>query len=932
MFTYKISGKDGYEAEINTEDELTEDKIPSILQTIRSTSARNLSSGWVRPARTRTGDSKGEDKQKSKPSYDNWLLENTQNYLQVHKDKINLDREGDDRTKVSFLSNYDSKVQYLINKHGEENVKGVEVDGKPNFLIRDNVTNEHYYYDSPKKTYKDAFDVAGEIAPTIAGGVTGFVTALTTKSPLIASSSAAGAELAVGSAQDVAARALMGVEIDPMQIAQSRVLNAAIGFGADLVTGGSSKLLFSSLIGQEGTDVASAQMAKLAKEGVDVPTYAFKGQVQVDRASALEESFPNSKLAEKRNLTRRRISENADSILNGRPLNAQIETNRILLEDQRNNNQLKKEINDLDNQIIEAGASSKGLELKAKRSKEEISAALDLQVEKKAQSIGFGRKFSPEDSGRELMEKATARREIIESDINQQYNKAYQLLGDVFFEPEDITGAFNKYGVEVGGEAELTLREVLADSSEKRIGNIGSQAEKADGLISLLELDNAIRQFDGLSGYGGESTPVQRNYRRLANELKGIRNQAIKGKEGESLYQQASIRHKTEVQDFRETDMASALDLKRSEYQSEVKRLVAEKQPLTSVKFKNSGSNYIKSALRSKQSLNDFLGAAGDNLENRNILKRAFLSSKGIEPNSKMNNANYRFKPEDYDMARAIDPSGKLARSMRDLSNLASKNKAPESLNHKEIDDLITAKTEVDRKSAEAVISMKQKKEVLAKAGNKKLAKLMANGEIVPQTESIELVAPILKSSANEIDSFLSRISTDEGMDGFRRVTFEHFLLESKQGAEKSQFDRLTGQQFWDGASGQDFLAKNKKNLKKIWGEDQYNRINILNDGMKQFSSRNISPKGERKAGAVLSMIEKGLGYAKDRYLLAAYGKGGLFRFLPDKKFINQSKWDEYWSKTLAYSITSSTGVRSLMEEADRDPEFNAWLHSQMNK
>lgn len=933
MPKYDITLPSGFNLKLESDRELSGEDVDEHLQYIRSTSSDELSRGWTRPARVRTGDIKGQAKQDAKEGYDDWLLRNTQRYLQVDKNKINLNREGGDRTKVGFLSNYDSKTQYLIDKHGEENVKGVTVDGKPNFLIRDNTSGEYYYYDSPKKTPKDILDVPGGAIPATAGTLAGIATAITTKSPLTTAAAASGTELAIGSAQDVAARSLMGVDINPMQIAQSRTFDAAVGFGIDWLTGGGGKQIFKAFVGKEGTDLAATQMAKLADEGIEFRSYALAGENKLNKASELEQRFPTSKLASERNATRLRISDQADSILQGKPLDAQLETNRILNQKQAEVSNIKKEISNLQAEISEGKTKSKAIELKSKSAKEEIQAALDNQVKKQAESIGFGRKFSPEDSGRELMEKAVARRVKIEADISKQYDEAYSKLADVVFEPEDIQSAFKKYGVEVSGGAEMTLRDVVGNAAEKRIGGVGGKLEQADGYIGVRELDDLIRQFDGLSGYGKAGTSVtERSYKNLSNDLKKIRDNAISNKDGSELYADASRRHKVEVQDYRESDIFKALELKNSEYQSQVNELVAQGASLKDVKFKDGGTEFFTKALSSPQSAKDFISAAGGDSQTRDAVKRAFLTSKNIDPSVSVTKSTYSFKPKDYDMASAIDPSGKLTRSMRDLSNMASKGNIKTSLTPKEIDDLITAQTDLNRKAALATIEINSAKEQKAILGNQKLVKLMSKGEITPQTDAIDLVQPLLKSDKKDVSAFMQNIATDEGREGFERVTWEHFLREAGQGTDKAQFDRLTKQQFWDGKKGRKFLDDNASKLKLIWGEDKFNRLTVLNDGMDRFSSSPIEKEAGRATGGLFVMIENALGSAKDRVLLSAYGKGGLFRFLPEKKFVNQAQWDEYWAKTLAGLITTSTGVRSLMEEADRDPEFNAWLREQMSE
>ena len=935
MNKFKITNSDGYERVIATANKVDEREIDLIASTLRKDAAAGLSSGWTRPARTRTGDKKAKAKQDAKEGYDSWLMRNTHDFLQVGKDKINLDREGsaNERQKAGWLTNYESKAQWLIDKHGEDNVKGIEVNGKPNFLIRDNVSGEYYYFDSPKKTLTDVADVSGGILPATASVLAGGAAAITTKSPAATAAASSGAEFAVGSAQDAIARQLMGVDINPMQIAKSRAIDAALNFSVDAVTGGTGKFLFDKFIGAEGAGIAKTEMSKLAQEGIAIPTYARMGEKGLDRALKLEQAYPNSSLANKRNQTRQRISDNAESIMNGSPIDIQVETGRILSNHVKEVDRIRKELDQLKQSKTSSESKNREIELRSKAVNAQLQKALDLEVQKKAQSIGFGRKFAMEETGRSIMESSVKKRVLIEQEIGGQYDEAYNRLRDVSFSPEDVQGVYDKYGSEVSDGAKFSLDSLVADRAKKQIGSTSARMENADGLLDLRTLDEHIRDLSDLANFNGveRSTP-QRRYGKLVGDLKDLRDQSIKNKDGSDLYAKATKRFQNEVVDYNESNIAKALKTKKSQSWSDVRKAVVSGESLKGVKFKGGGVEYFKEALKTPQTVKDFLSAAGGDLATRNEFKRAFLDSKGINPVEVKAAGTYKFKTKDYEIANAIDSTGMLSKQLKELSILSRNSDVKLSPTPKQVNDLIQARTEIESKLALDAIKASNKEKKLAELGNQKLAKLMANGEITPQTESVELISPLLSANftTNDLKNFMGQIKTDEGKAGLERVTWEHFLNESKTGTAAAQFNKDTGQQLWDASEGSKFLSSNQKKLELIWGKDKFDKISILNDGMARFSKNSAIIEGEKASGGIVTMLIKLGRSQRDKLITAAYGKGGLFQFIPDRKFVSQSQYDEYWSKTLATLATSSTGIRSMMEEADRDPEFNGWLREQM--
>lgn len=154
----------------------------------------------------------------------------------IPKDQIDTKSglTGTHRWNVSLHPTPESKLQYLQQEYGPENITPVNISGSPSFLVK--IGKNHVLADELGTSFSDfTADIAGEI-PVLAGNIAGGMAAARIGKGAGASPVAAGAALgglAAGAVQDVVARSVSGMPIDPVEIARRRGLEAALGYGID---------------------------------------------------------------------------------------------------------------------------------------------------------------------------------------------------------------------------------------------------------------------------------------------------------------------------------------------------------------------------------------------------------------------------------------------------------------------------------------------------------------------------------------------------------------------------------------------------------------------------------------------------------------------------------------------------------------------------
>ena len=146
---------------------------------------------------------------------------------------VDLDSGLDWKTRFGLaFKTGENKEKYLQEKFGQENVRKIEVAGKPITIVKDPQSSKFVAVDELGLSPKDLIDASGEVAPTIgsiAGGIAALPTVAATKSPFgIAVSSAAG-YTGVAALQDQIATIVTGLGPSLFEAIPERATEAMVG-------------------------------------------------------------------------------------------------------------------------------------------------------------------------------------------------------------------------------------------------------------------------------------------------------------------------------------------------------------------------------------------------------------------------------------------------------------------------------------------------------------------------------------------------------------------------------------------------------------------------------------------------------------------------------------------------------------------------------
>jgi len=326
MPTYELTDDTtGMTIEVDGASELTESNVREYLGKARQQAASAIGDGSYKlDDETKLPLSKDQSRER---------LRKFSGYaMGISPDDVDIDSGASlwERTKMDFLPDEASRMEYLEKKYGAENVNALNVGGKTKMFYRDPKSNKMTMVDEMGASLADfTADIAGE-AVTTAGAVGGAIagTALApgagTGAGAVAGATA-GAALGgflTGVTQDVAAETLAGQEADLGEIAKTRAIEAGIGVPIDLATAGVGRIFARGIAGKGAKDLVGEfdTAAKrvddlLAKEGASLPQVeALRTGAGSKQASEIAAARPTSKLAKELQSVRDRIGVLRESL------------------------------------------------------------------------------------------------------------------------------------------------------------------------------------------------------------------------------------------------------------------------------------------------------------------------------------------------------------------------------------------------------------------------------------------------------------------------------------------------------------------------------------------------------------------------------------------------------------------------------------------
>ena len=860
------------------------------------------------------------------------------------------------RFKMDFLRNKSDREAVLRREFGEKNVVSLNLGGQQKILFKNPETNKWGFYDSFDADLADfTADLAGDVAPIGSGIAAGLGTLFAAPftggtSVLASSAAAAGAEAVVGGAQDVAARAAFGLDLELGEIAQYRATESALNFTINALTMGTGKAPVKMFIGKEGSDIARQQaLAVLDNTSAKIPIFVQEGGERLVHAQDIASKYPNSAVAkmfaESRELAATRIQgqfagqeitqEQADQILREsfETLSAQY------------GDDITRITNTLDTLAAEKIALKEGVPTGLdSKARQEAKKVFNAELNNKAKTVLTPEKLSPEKTGLALQDNIARNYVQTEAASRNAFEGVYDNLVDVSTDANRIARIFTKRRNEALTNMEGEIISVLAPNARTTAGRAAASLKElaeAGEPVTFKQLNEIIQVIEE-STKRGSATPGfnATEYRNIAKSLRNLRTKLLQQADPATrkAFNDANKNFQDVVLPFRTSDIFNSVKAEIGDSYSTAIARAQQGQSFRLPRLESGGTAVLDRALLNPKSVQDFLRATGGDPAMRQLLRDYWLSSKNLVGGKPLLKKDLNLTEKDFDIANILFPGqGKNSFSAK-VQTLRGLQRFTDSAD--EYIEGLTAET-FDRLMREGVegtqLQLKEvakneviNKQKLNKLTSEKLVKLMNDGALpLPsnQTTMESLVGGILKAKPVEIEKFMKTLQDNnpQSVPAFKQALYHHLVEKSGSRIKDTTQKNIIGEPLWDPLQMDSQLINNKEAIIKILGKEKYDSIKLMNEGMQRFS---IVPKeapgkysGAGNERGIKLFFSNITGAVKDRY-----GALMLAKEIKDpthfKKMLTQENYDKTMTALNASLFFGLNSIRAIQDNADADPRF----------
>jgi hypothetical protein len=827
---------------------------------------------------------------------------------------VNLGMGLWERTKLDFMPDEGSRMEYLEKKFGAENVSALNVGGKMKMFYRDPKTSKMTMVDEMGASLADfTADIAGE-AVTTAGAVGGAI-AGTMLAPGAGTGAGAVAGATAGAAvggfltgvsQDVAATQLAGVETDTGEILKSRGIEAGIGVPIDLATAGLgrviSRRLGKNVVDQfvKDLDVAEKQ---LAKRGIKIERTTG---MDVGERAAIDESV----LAGKRPASSiGRKLENIRDTLGDFQRAAQGEADGVGAFGKT----IQKIQADADSLVREVATQDEALANTIRKSLDRRISKMQVQ-EEGMDSVGAKIRGVFKLGESEAVAKNTANWKGLSELANQ---RGVSVTGKEA--ARAIRRGLNKLS-DVKVKENPTLQAKL-----KELDDLGDNAIDFSDLRAHIEvIQDMVPQAGATGGKAAQQVAAA-----AADSLRGLRDIAISrgGREFAKEYDRVVGYYKNNLLGFK---------------RGAVGRSLAEKmggETMTNSQVANtilSDPSSVREALKAAREAG---GAEGAGLIQD--LRRAYMNQIGMAKGVKLGS---RLK-YDKEIVRELYGYGsdgvyRAGRAQRKIDALEKLNK---SLEQSKVDasdlspDDVTRVLDTlsDREQREVISSITKRAKAEAKQNellSNVLWKKVAKGEWEAMDNEVFAQAAFTKSPQT-LRKLINEMPA-ESREPFKQDFVRTIFGTAQDGAQINS----NGAKLWNPDSLEKTLRTKKSQIKAVLGEDGYDDLVAANKFMQasELMSGQAADVALRASGGPQGfhffLVGSILNAFRDRFMGWAYGSGAmkpLLRLM--SKRVSDEQFAKNFQRVFSTMIGTRRGLEALAREAQGDPSFNEAVVNMMD-
>ena len=847
---------------------------------------------------------------------------------------VNMQSElgWEDRKNLAFLTD-PSKDEYLKEKYGGQNVKTMNVMGKPIRLINDG--SSWFPVDRYDMTSKDFIDVLGEVGPmigSIAGGIGG---AGLSKTPAGTAIGSAAGYAAAGTLQDSLVKAVMGAGEGFGNSIMRRSTEAMIGlpieYGLTKIGGALLRDVATMRKGavSERTKLINEAGEFLAKEGYPTSLARFaSGSVESqEKMLRAAQNLPNSKIGQDLAFGAKRLATFMDDSVSRQALPDSLyeQTVKAVKAD---NDLYLKQVAISDSATAETLKRSASEEMQRQMYKSKIdegAAALYLQ-----ESLGKGKAVAEQakkDVYDSFYQEADSVVSVNPIELAERLERSFyggasrpaeiqKVISNLRARPQNANKIIDLQKQIDGGK--------LSPEAESITRRKIQELEEISGPLSASQLDEQVRIIRDQAPSGPVAGSGANELKRASSTAERVvtqfRDDVYKKQGLYDKWSDATNKYQNFL-DYTQTDLAKILenrlgkamtsgDIMKAAYKSPedtnlILSAIKRDDPANFPAFERSmQESYLnKIGLNGRQ-----LGSGNEFNFDERIVRELFDSGTGVNGQRMVNKLK---DLQSYFNAQKLDSSKITFDDLKQLEGVVSQ------------DAIKEMKFSIANR-----ISNQQKAE---KLGRNVLIKDVLNGHKESITRG-EFPRALFDAEPAQVKKVFSKLNPAE-QKAIREDFAEH-VFSRYPGDPDSTAMRL---QLWDGDRFLKDVTANpklKQNMEIALGEDFVNRMTAasrLTEATRTVSNgAGIKPTGVITEKGARGFIPIGpvMNSIGTRATAAMYRAGSLFPLLGkmSQKELTQEQFQKETSKALGTALLTANGIQATLQTGKYDPEWSRRL------
>ena len=963
MKKYLLRNADGLEITIEAENPPTEADAIEVFRSQEQDAFLNLAKNnrniiryeTQKPPQTGLGGT--EIKAKKVPVYEDqnvFIKRELSRALSVPQGKLNLN-DGAPwhiRYQTSFLQNMSDKTRILQREYGIDNVKAVNIGGKQTLVYRAKDGGEWRLLDGSSRLEIADFtaDLSGELLPTAASIIGGVAALSTGYGALGTAGVAAASEFTVGSAQDISARKIMGLDSGMAETVKRRGIQSSLSFGIDVATMKLGKPLM-GLIGRRYKATGEQMLDDLNKlaEPLDIPAVLRTSEDILTRSQDIANEYPNSAIANFFRDTRTKIGRYVEERIGLSFRKPDVSQDFLRTKFDELNAKFNADMNRITNSIQNIDLRATGLkEAPSLNANRKAKEAYQKELSERVTGLGLREMQSPEAMGKSYQQQLLLNYVQKDTRKNQLYDAAYDMIGDAGSFGGQVADIFTKFENEAILDAANEVMSVVNPSAMRQSGNA------AELLMDIASAPIDFRQLNGIIQL--LETKTKRNsmtpgfdagtYRRLTDALRTERDRALKiaSPEAKEAWEQAQAYYRNEFLPVVDGAFYNQYKPRSGQSLGDIK---ANPENIQNVSFAQGGELYLNNSIKDGSSVTRTLELTNNNPQVRGLLRDAFMQKHGLISGQPI--PNISFAPSDYDVIRNLWGKEKVG-TFQKLQNFVNGRNEWETTFKDELLETMGSQSKARESELFRLAGQKQSEEQSLKALQANTFVKLARDGIIPMPENGVtfglLGEKLLSLKPADFRGFVKTIDSTGTPE--MRMHLENALLYDllRRSGNKTDIAQLAnnGYQLWDGDSMKKLLDNStiNSNLTSLFGQERVTALTEWNNALRRVSVMRPQQQIDMRVGSTAN--DKGfalffsnvVGTVKNRSMAAYLGfalNSDAFtkKFIPAlrKQPMSPEAFDDALLSVQKGLFLSERGLLGLYSQAEQDPVFSDWISSQ---